>query len=797
MRYADYKAKLIRRRAFIKKLIKFIPLIAILIIGLATGVTILAINYGNVNDVSDYTYNLGDKININGSAFMSETYTEYYNEDLDSWDDYPMTHAGTYKYRIVSKGNNSKYKEGTYTINPKEILVYTNDKEVGFGEKPKAISDDLINEDYISYCDFEYESLMYANTRIRPVVDTVKISDKNGLDVTSDYIILGAYQEITITACPILVKVESKEYTYDGTPKTFDTPIVQINAEGVTLKSIKYNKNYTNVGSYKLDISDIDIELEYENDTLDNYEIRLESEAILTIKPQNITVTTGDYNKTYDGEFYETSYEIEGKYYDTVSSVLSKVIVVGTWDNEATITFVDSEGNDVSNNYNINYEYGTVTIEKAELEVKPSNIKLEYDGLEHGFSELELYDGLASSDEISIINNLKYIDVTNISTNEYGINIINTLLNIDTTDCYNITYDLGNIEILPRELKIQIDDTEFDYSGEEFSIGEDDYIIISGSIVPGDIIKIYSDDTIINIGTKEANLSSYLVIRNEKDITSNYNITADSFILEVKPRPITIESGSESFEFDMEEHSITSGTIKSGSLINGHNIIYASQDSFIEVGEYIIYANNTKIYDENNIDVTDCYDINIEEGKLIIVPIKLIIKLLDRTVTYDGNSTIIYESQDFEILSGNILDCYEFQGSFTIEVNAPNIILITPLLSDISITYNGESVMGNYDISIKESSLTISKRTITITSGSITKEYAKEPLSCSNYEITSGSLASGNTISVELTGVLTKIGTTKNTFGDIYIYDSEGNNITSYYIINKVEGDLKYVYKLD
>ena len=58
-----------------------------------------------------------------------------------------------------------------------------------------------------------------------------------------------------------------------------------------------------------------------------------------------IILKTDDYSKTYDGQFYETSYEIEGEYYDTISSVISKVIMVGTWDNEATITFVDSLGN--------------------------------------------------------------------------------------------------------------------------------------------------------------------------------------------------------------------------------------------------------------------------------------------------------------------------------------------------------------------------------------------------------------------------------------------------------------------
>ena len=108
MRYADYKAKLIRRKAFMKKLIKFIPLIAVLIIGLIAIITIISINYGNVNDTNDYTYNLGDTIDINGKAFMSKTYTEYYDEELDNWGDTPMKHAGIHKYRVISKANHRK-----------------------------------------------------------------------------------------------------------------------------------------------------------------------------------------------------------------------------------------------------------------------------------------------------------------------------------------------------------------------------------------------------------------------------------------------------------------------------------------------------------------------------------------------------------------------------------------------------------------------------------------------------------------------------------------------------------------
>ena len=140
---------------------------------------------------------------------------------------------------------------------------------------------------------------------------------------------------------------------------------------------------------------------------------------------------------------------------------------------------------------------------------------------------------------------------------------------------------------------------------------------------------------------------------------------------------------------------------------------------------------------------------------------------------------------------------YVFDANYSIEVNTPATILIKPSVDDISITYNGESVINNYKIEFVESSLTILKRAITISSGSIIKEYSNTPLTYNAFEIVSGSLISGDSISVNITGVLTKIGKTKNTISDINIYDENGKNITSYYVITKVEGELQYVYKMD
>jgi hypothetical protein len=384
-----------------------------------------------------------------------------------------------------------------------------------------------------------------------------------------------------------------------------------------------------------------------------------------------------------------------------------------------------------------------------------------------------------------------------ISSNNFDISITNKLLNVDTIDCYDITFESANINIIPRTVTINIADQTYEYKAEEFGIEEDNYKIISGTLLDGDVLKIYSDDSIIEIGYIDANISSYVVLRDDIDISSNYNIISNTFRIFVEPRPIIIGTGNEYYEYDMQEHSVSSGVITVGSLIEGHRIDYKSDESYTEIGEYVVSVDKSIIYDENDNDVTDHYIIIVKEGNLVIEAIKLKLKLLDRSVTYNGKSIVTYRKEDFVIVSGKILDGDVFDASYFIEVNTPKMSLIKPSIENIFITRNDESVINNYEIDFEESSLTVLKRLITVVSGSITKEYNSEPLSYNYFEIVSGSLISGHSITTNITGVLDKIGITKNTISDVNIYDEDGNNITSYYLITKVEGELEYVYKLD
>ena len=54
-----------------------------------------------------------------------------------------------------------------------------------------------------------------------------------------------------------------------------------------------------------------------------------------------------------------------------------------------------------------------------------------------------------------------------------------------------------------------------------------------------------------------------------------------------------------------------------------------------------------------------------------------------------------------------------------------------------------------------------------------------------------------NTEDNQPSGLFSSIVSKTLDLSDVNIYDVYGKNITSYYVITKVEGELEYVYKLD
>ena len=121
---------------------------------------------------------------------------------------------------------------------------------------------------------------------------------------------------------------------------------------------------------------------------------------------QQLTLRSGSDTKQYDGtplakHSYETVFGTLKQGHEIVASYKGSLSNVGVADNLFTVRITDEQGADVTDGYDITYEYGTLTLTRRQLTVKTDSAARLYDGTPlicHDYEQ----SGLADGDEIQI-----------------------------------------------------------------------------------------------------------------------------------------------------------------------------------------------------------------------------------------------------------------------------------------------------------------------------------------------------------------------------------------------------------
>ncbi len=110
----------------------------------------------------------------------------------------------------------------------------------------------------------------------------------------------------------------------------------------------------------------------------------------------------------------------------------------------------------------------------------------------------------------------------------------------------------------------------------------------------------------------------------------------------------------------------------------------------------------------------------------------------------------------------------------------------TVITGPATVTKGDVDVTDKVIVNVTKGKLTISKRDVTLTSGSASRVYNKETLTNKEVTVTGDGFAKDEGATYDVTGSRTKVGTSKNTF----TYELKSNTKASNYNITKVEGDL-------
>lgn len=219
---------------------------------------------------------------------------------------------------------------------------------------------------------------------------------------------------VDIAKADVTLKSADLTKPYDGTALTnknggeTETPLATesgfAEGEGATYS---FSGSQTVVGSsanafsYKLN----------EGTKAENYNVT-KTEGTLTVTNRDakyqITVKANSAAATYDGEQHSATgietneFTVEGNVY-TVSGLTTEDPVktnAGTYPNNITGTAVvtDANGNDVSGQFEVTTENGSLVIDKAAVTMKSASDEWTYDGNEHAKQDMEFVNGFAEGE---------------------------------------------------------------------------------------------------------------------------------------------------------------------------------------------------------------------------------------------------------------------------------------------------------------------------------------------------------------------------------------------------------------
>ncbi len=282
-------------------------------------------------------------------------------------------------YSIVDENGNdvtSQYsveeRLGTLAVLPIPITVSTASASKEYDGKPLFIDDwQHINGKLLK--GHTIKAVCNAKVTEVGVFDNtadVRIYDENGTDVTQLYEIILEPGTLTVDPLVLHISTGSKEKIYDGEYLTCREWKITSGtlAAGEKIEAVSFAQQ-KNAGESK---NEVEFKITDKNGKVitDRYKIIL-SAGTLSVAPKAITIQTESASKTYDGKpLYCRNYQItkgelcEG---DRLEISFTSIVNIGYTENyiiDLTIYGVNEDGVkiDVTVNYKITYDYGTLTV---------------------------------------------------------------------------------------------------------------------------------------------------------------------------------------------------------------------------------------------------------------------------------------------------------------------------------------------------------------------------------------------------------------------------------------------------
>ena len=511
----------------------------------------------------------------------------------------------------------------------------------------------------------------------------------------------------------------------------------------------------------------------------------------LTISKREVTLTSQTDSKDYDGTpLTRPEVTITGGFVkDEVKEVKATGSVTNVSEGEVTntITYKTSD-NFNSENYSITKNEGKLSItpvtDEVTVTIKGNSKATPYNGTVQsvgGYTVESISNTLYTSTDFTLNGQAM---ATGKDAATYPMNLDATQFVNNNTNFSNVKFEIaedGQLVINPRAVTLTSQTDSKDYDGTPLTRPN---VKIEGNFVDGEVTEVKATGSVTYV-SEGAVTNTIVITEGENFKATNYSITKNEGTLSITKVnaevTVTIKGHEATATYDGNPHSVEGYEITdiSNKLYTKDDVKFTGQAKAegTEAGTYQMHLTKDQFSNKNSNFKNVTFV--VEDGSLIINR-KSIDDQNRITVTkpsdskYNGeehrNKPIVTDTKtDRTLVEGT-----DYELSYSDDVTNAGTVTVT--VKGIG-NYSGETT----------TTYQITKRNVTLTSGSASRVYNKEALTNGEVTVSGEGFAKDEGATYTVTGSRIKVGSSKNTF----TYELKENTKASNYNIKKVEGDLR------
>ena len=584
----------------------------------------------------------------------------------------------------------------------------------------------------------------------------------------------------------IEVTANSNTLQYNGEEQKVEG--FKVVTAGYEVTGLKAEAKGTNFGTYDTVITDTATVTKGGVDVTDKVIVNV-TKGTLTISKRDVTLTSGSASRVYNKEALtngEVTVSGDGfaKNEGATYTVTGSQTEVGESDN--TFTY-ELKSNTKASNYNITKKEGKLSItpvtDEVTVTIKGNSKTTPYNGTVQsvsGYTVESISNTLYTSTDFTLNGQAT---ASGKDAKTYPMNLDATQFVNNNTNFSNVKFEIaedGQLVINPRAVTLTSEKASKPYDGTPLTRPN---VKVEGNFVNGEVTKVEATGSVTYVS--EGDVTNTIVItKGENFKESNYSITKHEGTLSITEVDaevtVTIKGHEETATYDGNPHSVEGYEITdiSNKLYTKDDVKFTGQAKAegTEAGTYQMHLTKDQFSNKNSNFKNVTFV--VEDGSLIINR-KSIDDQNRITVTkpsdskYNGeehrNKPIVTDTKT----NRTLVEGTDYELSYSDDVTNAGTVTVT--VKGIG-NYSGETT----------TTYQITKRNVTLTSGSASRVYNKEALTNGEVTVSGEGFAKDEGATYTVTGSRIKVGSSKNTF----TYELKENTKASNYNIEVKFGDL-------